>query len=171
MDATVVGTWLLAAAISINSEVDLTETATAGGIDAWLYGSSNHLLNQAQPLEGLKLTIGADATFAEVKTHALNLAWYDREGVLDEQVTPFDGIVTIEGNLMYLHPEAPIAGALSEAEVRNARVRYDDGDTIICDQIERVNDMLVRTMSVVTDELYLDRTILIYQRATGEAVG
>lgn len=166
MDTAVVGTWLLAAATAISSEVAFTETETAGGVDAWLYGSSNHLLDQAQPLEGLKLTIGADATFTEVKTRDLNLAWYDRDGVLDTQVTPFNGIVMVEGKIMYLLLEVSIAGASSEVEVRTTRVRYDDGDTIICDQIERFNDSLVRTMSVVTDELYLDRTVLIYRKAT-----
>ncbi|MEX0272212.1 hypothetical protein AB3R30_24115 [Leptolyngbyaceae cyanobacterium UHCC 1019] len=63
MDAAVVGTWLLAAATSISSEVSFTEAEAAGGVDAWLYGTSHHLLNQAQPIEGLTLTIGADATF------------------------------------------------------------------------------------------------------------
>lgn len=115
----------------------------------------------------MTLTIDANATLTEARTRALKLAWYDCEGVLDEQVTPFDGIVVIESDQMYLHLEAPICGA---SVVRNTRVRYDDGDTIICDRIERINDALVRTISVVTDELYLDRTILIYQKATKEVV-
>lgn len=65
MDATVVGTWLLAAAASISSEVVFTEAEAADEVDAWLDGNSNHLLNQAQPIDGLTLTIDANATRSE----------------------------------------------------------------------------------------------------------
>ncbi|MBW4579077.1 MAG: hypothetical protein KME42_05810 [Tildeniella nuda ZEHNDER 1965/U140] len=164
MEIPPVGVWLLTAATAIDDEVDLEGLPAADQIDEWLYSTAYDLIDEAEPVSGLKLTIHADGTFTEEKTGLLNLPWYDREGVLDEAVTPFSGILKTEENLMYLHLEEPISWATPEDTIREVRVRYDDGDTIICDRIEIISNQLVRTMSVVTDELYLNKVLLIYQK-------
>ena len=164
MEISAVGVWLLTAAIAIDDEVDLEGLPAEDQIDEWLYSAGYDLINEAELIAGLKLTIHADDTFTEEKTGLLNLPWYDREGVLDEAVTPFSGLLKTEENLMYLHPDEPTSWAIPEDTIREIRVRYDDGDTIICDRIEIVNNQLIRTMSVVTDELYLDKVLLIYQK-------
>lgn len=164
MEISAVGVWLLTAATATNDEVDLDGLPAEDQIDEWLYSTGYDLIDEAEPIAGLKLTIHADSTFTEEKTGLLNLPWYDREGVLDEAVTPFSGIVKIEGNVMYLHLDEPISWASPEDAIREVRVRYDDGDTIICDRIQIVSHQLVRTMSVGTDELYLDKVLLVYQK-------
>jgi len=141
MEIPPVGIWLLTAATAINNEVDLEGLPAADQIDEWLYSVRYDLIDEAEPVAGMKLTIHADDTFTEEKTGLLNLPWYDREGVLDEAVTPFSGILKAEGNLMYLHLDEPISWATPEDAIREVRVRYDDGDTIICDRIEVVSNL------------------------------
>ena len=41
--------------------------------------------------------------------------------------------------------------------------RYSDGDTMVCDTLRRAGDDLIRQVSVITDELYIDRIVLIYR--------
>ena len=43
-------------------------------------------------------------------------------------------------------------------------LRYDDGYTMIAEWLERSDNRLVRTVNVVTDELYLDRIVMVYQQ-------
>lgn len=166
MNTAVVGAWLLVATTTTSSDLALVDaTYHIPAMNAWLYGTSHDLLDAVEPTAGLRLVINADATFTEEKTGDLILSWYDRDGVLDQHVTPFSGIIKTPKKRMYLHPEQLSAYAIPTGKFRQARVRYDDGDTIICDTLDLINGALVRTMSVVTDELYLDRTILIYHKA------
>jgi hypothetical protein len=166
MNPTVVGTWQLVAATSINCEIPIIhesdhESVPTITIDEWLYGNSHALIRQAPLNFGLRLQINADATFTETGTNGLPLTWFDVEGVLTERAIPFDGVINCDVDVLYLH------AALSDSytdPVRAHRVRYDDGDTIVCDRAELIQGRLVRTMSVVTDELYADRSILIYQK-------
>lgn len=163
MERPIAGVWLLTGATAVDDEVDLDGLPVEEQIDEWLYGARYDLMDEAEPVEGLKLTIHPDGTFTEAKTGSLRLPWYDREGVLDEEVVPFSGMLKTEATVMYLHLEEPISWASSEDAIRAVRVRYDDGDTTICDRLAIVNHQLVRTMSVVTDELYLNKLLLIYQ--------
>lgn len=165
MDIFYTGTWLLTAAISTNGAIPIVDGETEeGAVDAWLYGSSHDMLGQTTPAHGLTLSIAADGSFAEEKTSTPALTWFDSEGVLDARVTPFDGVIHTEGSIGYLLLREPISWATPSDPLRATRVRYDDGDMIICDKLELVGEALVRTMSVVTDELYLDRTVLVYRR-------
>ncbi|MEM6286757.1 MAG: hypothetical protein AAF845_06335, partial [Bacteroidota bacterium] len=48
-------------------------------------------------------------------------------------------------------------------------IRFDDGDTVVCDGLRRDGDALVRTISVVTDGAYPSRAVLRYRRLGAEA--
>ncbi|WP_221645468.1 hypothetical protein, partial [Nostoc sp. UCD120] len=58
-----------------------------------------------------------------------------------------------------------VSWAVPSDEVNKKKLRYDDGDTKIADSIEVQGEQLIRTISVVTDELYLDRVIIVYKKA------
>jgi hypothetical protein len=163
MNPAIVGIWQLVATLALHDELPLFDDIPPRlvAIDEWLYGNSHELIRQATPIAGLQLQLNADATFTETKTQDLDLEWYDVEGVSAPSVIPFDGVIRADDDHLYLHPDTE---STLEDPVRSYRVRYDDGDTTICDRAELVQDRLVRTMSVVTDELYLDRSILIYQK-------
>jgi hypothetical protein len=162
MNAAVVGTWRMIAATSVNCELPIHHEQTRRmAIDEWLYGKSHALIRQAPLNFGLNLKINADGTFSETGNNSLPLTWFDAEGVLSESAIPFDGVINLDAEDLYLHATPP---ENHTDPVRAHRVRYDDGDTIVCDRAELVQDRLVRTMSVVTDELYCDRAILIYQK-------
>ncbi len=162
MNPDVVGIWQLVAAISIDCEIPIMDIpAHTSAIDAWLYGNSHQLIRQAPLNYGLSLQINVDATFTETGTNTLSFTWFDAEGVLTEPAIPFDGVINLDGDDLYFH--ATLSDGYTDP-VRGHRVRYDDGDTIVCDRAKLVQHRLVRTMSVVTDELYGDRSILIYQK-------
>jgi hypothetical protein len=160
-----VGTWLLSAVLSIDGELSFAgDRPDAAGVDAWLYGNSHPLLPQATPAEGLTLCIARDGTFIERRHGQLHGSWFDAEGVLDTETTTFDGVVKADGHAGYLLLTTPNKWAIPQDRARKTRVRYDDGDTVICDKVEPIDGRLVRTISVVSDALYFERTVLIYRR-------
>ncbi len=165
MKPSIAGVWHLSAWLSANGQVPFVgDQPAANGVDNWLYGNSNELVAQTKPIQGLTLRINSDGSFTEERTEDLILPWFDREGVLDENVTPFSGVTKKEGEVSYLLLTSPVTWAIPTGAGRVGRIRYDDGDTIICDKLELLDRRLVRTTNVVTDELYLERVILIYER-------
>jgi hypothetical protein len=161
-----VGTWLLTASLSIDGELPYVgDMPDPAGVENWLYGSSHDLLAHATPAVGLSLRIARDGTFTERRQGQPQVPWFDAEGVLDTEVTTFDGIIRADGRVGYVLLATPTKGAISKDRLRKTRMRYDDGETIICDQLEPIDGRLVRTVSVVSAELYLERTVLIYRRA------
>lgn len=160
-----VGTWILIGSISINSEIELI-----GGehdpneVEKWLVGKSYELINQVEPTQGLTLTIASDGRFEEEKTGHPQVYWFDRESVLLSEVTPFQGYLSFHETNIYLIPADLPSWAIPVDRESGMKLRYDDGDTKISDCIERQNERLIRTVSIVTDELYLDRVIIVYQR-------
>lgn len=166
MNPSMIGIWVLISSLTVESDIPFVgQEPETDGVNTWLYGNSNELLGQASPTPGLTLRIEPNGVFSEERTDNLKLSWFDEEGVLTETVAPFGGIVNTEGALSYLVLAAPISWATPIEPLRKARVRYDDNDTVICDKLEVIDGQLIRTMSVVTDELYLNRTVLIYRRA------
>ena len=161
-----VGTWLLNAALTIDGDAPFQGARPdAAGLDVWLYGNSHELLAQAAPADGLNLNIARDGTFNERRHGQPQVPWFDAEGVLDTEVTTFDGVVRADGHAGYLLLTTPPRGAVPQDRLRKTRVRYDDGDTIICDKIEPLESRLIRTISVVSDALFFERIVLIYRRA------
>jgi hypothetical protein len=168
MNAELVGTWILAKSISTTAEIlyeeEFPDRDASKEIDDWLYGNCYNLRDNAEVTTGLNLKIDANGAFSEENVGIPQISWFDEEGVLDEKVSTFSGIVKIEDRSAYFHLKNPKSWIIPNSDVRWIRVRYDDGDTIICDKIEIIDKSLVRTISVVTDELYLNRTMLIYEK-------
>ncbi len=166
-DTALIGTWTLIAAAETDAEVDLIgEDSDPEGINDWLNGTDDGLVDEAEPTSGLTLAIAADGSFTERLTGTPDVAWYDEEGVLQDAAEPFDGRMVDTGAGGYLRPDE-IASWAIPAEGRHgaAVLRYDDGDTKIADGVARRGDHLVRTVNIVTDELYLTRVVMLYAPA------
>ena len=150
------GTWLLTGTFALNSEIPfIDDEPKPDGVEEWLNGKSPEVLDQIMPADGLKLVIDSDGTFTEEKIGAPQITWYDSEGVLESNVNPFNGTIQESKGTFYL---------IAEDIEPTGNLRYDDGDTKIADSLTTIGDDLVRTISVVTDELYLDRILLRYQK-------
>lgn len=163
------GRWALTGSCSINHEITLEEEDSEihlPEIARWLNGTAKELLLQWQPTEGLMLEIKADGSFSETATGRPQLQWFDAEGCLNEEASPFDGRWIKGKDLAYLRPTEIQRWAMPAAGQYGAAVlRYDDGDTKICDQVQRDGERLLRCVNVVTDELYLNRVLMVYERA------
>ncbi|GAB5515737.1 hypothetical protein [Rhodopirellula baltica] len=87
---------------------------------------------------------------------------FDLEGIQINDYQPMSGEVRIRKRVGFLIPDGgPQYGLPISIDLP---LRYDDGDTKVCDAIRAFDDHLVRQLSVVTDELYLDRMTLLYRR-------
>ena len=160
-----VGSWVLIGSVAINSEVAfIGEETDPNGVRDWLNGRAGELVGQAETVKGLTLTIADNGAFTEVKTGNPNITWYDQEGVLESEVEPFNGTVVLKGEGAFLVAEEIPNWAQPTVNDDGVALRYDDGDTIIAEWLERIDNRLVRTVNVVTDELYLDRIVMVYQQ-------
>lgn len=169
MNSAVIGTWSLVSASDVENGQLPVEGWQPGDVSEWLFNEdSNELIGKVKPQSGLKLRISTDDTFAEIKTGEPRFLCYDRDGVQEDRIIPFAGIVNYEGADGYLLLEEPSEEAISFDPVRAFRARCDDGDTVICDKVRLRDDLLVRTVSVVTDELYTERMLFIFGRESAE---
>ncbi|MCE2595823.1 hypothetical protein K6Y31_13505 [Motilimonas cestriensis] len=161
-----VGSWVLIGSVAINSEVAfIGEDTDPNGVGNWLNGRAGELVGQIKTVNGLTLTIADNGAFTEVKTGKLSITWYDQEGVLESEVEPFNGTLVLKGEGAFLVAEAIPNWAQPTANDYGVALRYDDGDTIIAEWLECIDNRLVRTVNVVTDELYLDRIVMVYQKS------
>lgn len=158
------GVWNLAASFSVSGELDIDPETDEGKahLSEWLFGDSHDELDQLTPTTGLQLTVHNNATFTERKTADPEITWFDAEGVQDDDVMPFDGVYTISDGKAYLTLAEPPEWATS---ADRKRIRYDDGDTVICDSLELFDGNLIRTVSVTSEGAYLDRVVLQYKGA------
>ena len=162
----------LTASASNASEVAFTgKEPDPNGVSDWLNGQEDSFLEQAQQIEGLVLSIFPDGRFteqvvSETKLADMEASWYDAEGVLLVQAEPFDGVLIQREQSAYLIPDMFAQSVRpDESQYGTAILRYDDGDTKISDCVHLLGDHLIRTLNVVTDELYLDRVLFQYRRA------
>jgi hypothetical protein len=150
------GTWILSGTFALNSEIPIIgDEPKPNGVEEWLEGNSLETLAQLTPADGLKLTISSDGTFTEERVGAPQITWYDSEGVLESNVNPFNGAIQEAEGKFYL---------IADDIEPTGNLRYDDGDTKIADSLTVIDGDLIRTVSVVTDELYLDRILLRYKK-------
>jgi hypothetical protein len=161
------GEWHLVASTSTRSEIAFDgDEPDPQGVSNWLNGSDNALAESAAETSGMVLSISPDGSFTEKVTGEPQVYWFDEEGVLAQGVSPFDGVIAWAADRAYLKPRAIANWAIpEEGRYAPALLRYDDGDTKIADQLRFEGHQLVRTVNVVTDELYLDRIVIIYQRS------
>ncbi len=131
--------------------------------EQWLRGEDYENLENLTKADGLRLEINADGTFTETKTSDPQIEWFDEEGVSESRITPFDGIYKIFDERAFLTLETP--STLSDTDDAE-RIRYDDGDTKICDSLRLIDEYLIRTVSVITDELYTTRVLMRYLKSS-----
>ncbi|QDT18117.1 hypothetical protein [Alienimonas californiensis] len=166
-----VGQWTLIAAVQITDELPVEDEGVAGGrppeMAAWLRGDGGDLAPNGSPAAGLTLTVRADGRFEERFLRAAELGvtveFYDRHGIATLPPEPFDGrLRTIDGKAW----AAPTGDGPPLIASDDSPVRYDEGDTVVSEQFSVREGRLLRTQNVVTDELYLSRSVFIYDRAT-----
>jgi hypothetical protein len=159
------GQWVLIGSTSRKGEVRfINEEPIDADIFDWLNGQELDVVDEIEQTNCLSMSIFDDNTFTEVKNNAeSNFDWYDEEGVLDPDFIPFGGAIKCNAHGIFIQPKKISAMGLPTEEY-GAILRYDDGDTKICDRISLHEKNMIRTISIVTDELYLDRTILVYKK-------
>ena len=162
-----VGRWALISSASINSEISfIGEDPDPNGVNDWLNGDAIDLVDGSDPTTGLLLQIEQDGSFSEQKTGNPKVYWFDSEGVLTNDVEPFDGRLQSNESNVFLRPsEIPSWAIPVEGKHGRAILRLDDGDTKISDRLDVIGDRLIRSVNVVTDELYLDRIVIVYSRS------
>ena len=155
------GVWNLAGSFTVGRQLDIDPETDEGKteLSEWLYGDSYDNLDQFTEAAGLQLTVLNNATFTERKTADPEITWFDAEGVQDDDVVPFDGVYTVKDAKAYLTLAEPLDWAISSDR---KRIRYDDGDTVICDTLKLIDGNLIRTVSVTSEGIYLDRVVLKY---------
>lgn len=158
-----IGTWLLTGTFSENGQFEILEDIEEYRriYEAWLIAEDYTNLDKLLNVEGLQLTINENGTFTESKIGNPQIEWFDAEGILEADVTPFDGLYKIFDNRAFLTVEDLSSWATSADP---DQIRLDDGDTKICDSLRIVGENLIRTVSVITDELYTTRVIFSYQK-------
>ncbi len=161
----ITGDWELIGTASINSEISfIEEEPEPDGVKNWLNGRAEELIKKTELTSGLTLRIDSEGNFTEKKDGNPEIEWFDSEGVLEPEVIPFDGVIKIDGSGAYIVPKQIPSWAEPSKIEYGVILRYDDSDTKICDRIEKIDGKLIRTMSVVTDELYLNRVVIVYKK-------
>ncbi|EAZ89793.1 hypothetical protein [Crocosphaera chwakensis] len=162
MDISVfVGKWVLIGSVFIKSELEfIGNQPDPNGVNNWLNNSTPQVLKKIESTEDLILIINPDGTFEEEKTGNPKVEWFDCEGVLCSEVKPFSGYINVSKSKFYLMAdECPLWA-------KDEKLRYNDGDTKISDTIQISNEQLIRTVSVVTDDMYFDKVVLVYAKTT-----
>lgn len=133
-------------------------------IRAWLQGAeiTRALLEAAPRRTGLQLMMQSGAFRESVENFSELM--FDESGVQVNDYQPMSGKLATLNSVAFLVPEG-VADYAKPEPAGDMVVRYDDGDTIVCDALRIVDGMLVRQTSVVTDEIYLERMLLVYRRS------
>lgn len=162
----VAGRWALVGSASTNDEIAFADDEPdPNGVSDWLNGHGDDLEASIKPTSGLELTISEDGRFSEALVDQPEVCWFDIEGVLCNDVVPFNGALISDNALFYLQPDGiPRWSVHTQNRYGKALLRYDDGDTKICDSLCLKGDRLLRTVNIVTDELCTDRVLIAYER-------
>ena len=161
-----IGNWFLAGTFSENGQFEIIEDIEEyrRNYEIWLLAEDYNNLDKLLSVNGLQFAVNEDGTFTESKIGDLQIGlidWFDVDGVLDSQITPFDGIYRVFDDRAFLTVKDVSSWAISDDP---DRIRLDDGDTKICDSLRIIGEDLIRTVSVITDELYTTRVLLKYQK-------
>lgn len=138
-----------------------------GAQDNWLFAQGNEGIADLKKQTGMELSIQADGSFSELKTdRKVSVVWYDSEGVEVAAPEATKGrLKAIKGhNGYFLHPSDAPSWMPRSRESDQDALRYDDGDTLICDIVRPEGDKLIRVMSAITDGMYLSRVLARYKR-------
>lgn len=159
------GTWQLQASASTESEIEFVEPQFDAEFEC-LSLSGIDLLETANPATGLVLEITDAMEFTQNVTGNPEVTWYDVEGVLQRNVSPFDGkcFTPRPDGRLYLISNDRAKWATPKDEAKLPYFRHDDSDTVICDFVELHGPDLLRTMNVLTDGHYLSHTLMKFAK-------
>nr|WP_086938673.1 hypothetical protein [Thaumasiovibrio occultus] len=133
-----------------------TEVTSA---QAWLQQPSQAIQTiETVKMSGLQLIFYRDGSFYdEAIDKGLNIDWINDDGELDAYHSSICGQQHAWQQQTFL--------LLTDQDIGEPPyLRYDDGDTLVADVCVVVGDQLYRTVNVVTDGVYLDRFVYVYQR-------
>ena len=161
-----VGRWSVVGSASVNGEIPFVgDDPDPDGVSGWLNGTGEELEGSIASTSGLELEVSQDGLFSEHLTGQPKIEWFDVEGVLCDGVVPSNGALVEGEMLVYLQPNGiPSWSVHKKKRYGKALLRYDDGDTKICDCLRLKGDRLIRTVNVVTDELYTNRVLMAYEK-------
>ena len=158
------GHWHLVGYRHFNDELPLTDSETgADDIHSWLLGSDN-IVRDVPTATGLKIQIDGN-TFSEA-VKSFDDLMFDIEGIQVNDYQPMAGTIHFVADIGFVRPDG-VPDYASPQIKTDLAARYSDGDTIVGDTLRRAGDNLIRQISVVTDELYVDRIVLVYRLAAG----
>lgn len=160
----VTGDWSLVGIATDDSEVDFFVESTFEAEFDVLGKSASDLLPVINKSHGLTLRLTVDGHFKQVVAGPVRTDWFDVEGVLDCEIQPFDGYFNSIEKRLYLIADERAGWATSKDASKRERFRHDDGDTVICDFVEMVEEKLFHSVNVLTDGTYLNRMLLVYKR-------
>jgi hypothetical protein len=159
-----VGTWQLCFWSALwGHELPIVENA----VERFLYQEISVQFDEASTAgdaSGSLLTIHENGRFCQHGQGSSPVLTYDTDGVQVAGVAEFDGQIHDEGERSFLISDKVPTWAIPKDLAAQMRIRYDDGDTKVCDSAKFLDGQLVRQISVVTDELYGDRIVLVYNR-------
>lgn len=118
-------------------------------------------IDDAGEVRGSTLAVSSDGGFSQSGQCDRPILTYDEEGVQVAGVAEFGGVVREDCGRGYLL-RREVRGP--STKIGLSRLRWEDGDTRVCDSIRVLGGQLVRTICVVTDECYGDRVVLVYDR-------
>jgi hypothetical protein len=163
------GRWKLAGYQYVNDELELNnKVADQLKAEQWLKGEFKLDSIKLKVVSGSELTVKDAKYFDKLMVEKPQVLMYDLEGVETDEFPVMDGQLHTNqaGDIMYCRPNK--MPKIDNFTYPNCSiiVRYDDGDTVICESFQVKNNKLYRITSVITDELYLSRSILEYEKIT-----
>lgn len=131
----------------------------------WLLSDNYEPLTKLTEASGLELTVNADGSFTERQTGTPNVAgWFNAEGIVVNKAEPFDGQYFVSGERAFLKYNSTDEFYWNKSAFAHKYFRFDDADTKICDSLLIVDSELIRTMLVLTDELWTTRIVFRYRQ-------
>ncbi|MGB7346321.1 MAG: hypothetical protein WBD20_19035 [Pirellulaceae bacterium] len=154
------GHWELIGYRHISDELPLIDgEPRPDDIRSWLIGSVD-VQQGVAAANGLQIEIDG-STFSEAVAEFPELM-FDIEGVQVNDYQPMAGRLHFVENVGFIRPDG-VPGYAFQPIQNEVASRYSDGDTIVCDTLRRAGTNLTRQISVITDEFYTDRMVLVYQ--------
>lgn len=161
----VIGTWHLVAERRVQGRSDIDDpTYEQDGNGPWMRTSGAAAVppdgEEATEVHGLTLTIAEDGTFTESGESTATV--FDADGV-ETAGEGFSGRLEVVGSRLVafagdrVHEPVP---AIADPSL----LRLSDGSVDIAELFETIDEHLVRTQNVVTDGIYLVRSVLVYSR-------
>ncbi len=172
-DVVYTGTWDLVGAATYRDQLDTGPFVHVPGkpwnhgVVHWLQGRGSAFPGERVDASGVTLIIDEAHRFTQQAQSTPALPWVDVDGVVLSAVPCFSGAVFRDSSGAYLVADGVARSSDAADRPYGVLLRYDDGDTRVCDRLERLRNTLTRTINLVTDDMYFERTVLSYAKRKG----